>query len=101
MKLLMQPVSVTTHGVVQIPLPHMFLSCQQEGIVLPITEESGSKWKPVVMGNATASNTPVLEWLVPAGNPADFGFVARFTAISALTGVLVVFAASVSADRPK
>jgi ribosome biogenesis protein Tsr3 len=92
----MQPLSVDSHSVVHIPMPHIFVSCQQQKVDLP-----GRRWNEVVTGSAavSAKSGGVLDWMVPAGNPADYGVVARFTAISALTGVLVVLGASVSGER--
>jgi hypothetical protein len=37
--------------------------------------------------------------MVPAGKPAQFEVVARYTAIAALSGVLAVFVASVSKEH--
>ncbi|KAG0628517.1 hypothetical protein M758_1G032400 [Ceratodon purpureus] len=90
------PLSVDSHSIVHIPMPHMFVSCQQEEIDLP-----GSRWNEVVTGSeaVTAKSGGMLDWMVPAGNPGDYSVVARFTAISALTGVLVVLGASVSGER--
>lgn len=94
------PLSVDSHSVVHIPMPHMLVSCQdvqEDDIILPVTEQ----WKEVSLGNVREPETlpRVLDWMVPAGNPADYSFVARFTAIAALSGVLVVFAASVAAEQ--
>lgn len=92
----MQPLSVDSHSIVHIPMPHMFVSCQQLEVEFP-----GSRWNEVVTGSSAVSAKVgnVLDWMVPAGNPADYSVVARFTAISALTGVLVVLGASVSGER--
>lgn len=98
----MQPLSFASHSVVHIPMPHMFVSCQDveaDAISLPVTD----RWQQVSSGDVTEPETRpgVLGWMVPAGNPADYSFVARFTAIAALCGVLVVFAASVAAEQRK
>lgn len=98
----MQPLSVDSHSTVHIPMPHMFVSCQDDqadAITLPVTDQ----WKQVSLGNLTEPETllGMVDWMVPAGNPADYSFVARFTAIAALSGVLVVFAASVAAEQRK
>jgi len=96
----MQPLSVDSHSVVHIPMPHMLVSCQdvqEDTITLPATEQ----WKEVSLGSVREPEIlpRVLDWMVPAGNPADYSFVARFTAIAALSGVLVIFAASVAAEQ--
>lgn len=96
------PLSFASHSVVHIPMPDLFVSCQDvegEAISLPVTD----RWQQVSWGDiAEAETRPgVLGWMVPAGNPADYEFVARFTAIAALSGVLVVFAASVAAEQRK
>ena len=92
----MQPLSVDSHSIVHLPMPHMFVSCQQQEVDPP-----GSRWNEVVTGSAavSAKSGGVLHWMVPAGNPADYSVVARFTAITALAGVLVVLGASVSGER--
>lgn len=97
---ILQPLSLNSHSNVHIPMPHMFVSCQQEDTSPPNTK-IGNKWNQVMLGDdvVSAALPGVLDWMVPAGNPADYSFVARFTAIAALTGVLVVFASSVSAQR--
>lgn len=98
----MQPLSFASHSVVHIPMPDLFVSCQDvegEAISLPVTD----RWQQVSSGDITEAETRpgVLGWMVPAGNPADYEFVARFTAIAALVGVLVVFSASVAAEQRK
>jgi hypothetical protein len=98
----MQPLSVESHSVVRIPLPHIFVACKQAGVQdLSALDETVGDWRPVLLGAITTStnSSKVVEWMVPAGKPAQFEVVARYTAIAALSGVLAVFVASVSKEH--
>jgi hypothetical protein len=91
--------SFASHSVVHIPMPDLFVSCQDvegDAIAPPVTDQ----WQQVSV-TEPGTRPGVLGWMVPAGNPEDYSFVARFTAIAALSGVLVVFAASVAAEQRK
>ncbi|XP_024392668.1 uncharacterized protein [Physcomitrium patens] len=90
------PLAVDSHSTVHVSMPHVFMSCQQEK-----TNLTGTRWNEIVPGYSMGLERPggVLDWKVPAGSPADYSFVARFTAICALTGVLVVLGASASVQR--
>jgi phosphatidylinositol glycan class X len=96
------PLSVESHSVVRIPLPHIFVACKQAGVQdSSALDETVGDWRPVLLGAITTStnSSKVVEWMVPAGKPAQFEVVARYTAIAALSGVLAVFVASVSKEH--
>lgn len=81
----MQPLSVDSHSVLHIPMPHMLLSrreVQEDTVTVPATEQR----KEVSVGSIRDPEIlpTVLDWMIPAGKPANYSVVAHWTAIAAL-----------------